>query len=241
MANDTFDLESLLDIFAGKQDLLTRIRGGVSDADLARPEAAGQRLAIQRTTKELDAISGQIRSFSAGVASTVTAAAPAPRLQAALLFPEQPDTPVATGFDLFERTIDLLLRTEQEKRATLDQAVQTAGLLTELERVSPTRAAGIATRLGLPDRINFDFTRAFGAGAGPLTSGGTGPITGQIGGQQIRLPGQFSGQELAFLDANPGVGNVLSDIADFLGAPDLIARSRANVIPTSRQLTAIAA
>ena len=233
------DLLDQLESFGVTGGILDTLKAG------ANVDAFGTRTAIETILASLqpptddDAVDASI--FTPSPAGMPFEAAPTRGLDAGTLFPDEGAGPVAFGFPLFESTIRLLLDVEKEKRATLDQAIQTAGLLTELERVSPTRAASLSTRLGLPSRADFSFTEAFGRGAGPLTSGGGGRLTGAIGGQPITLPGQFSGQELAFLEANPNVGSVISDVADFLGSPDLIRRSFAERIPTSRALTSIAA
>jgi hypothetical protein len=144
--------------------------------------------------------------------------------------------PAATGFPLFERMTDLILRANADKRASIDQTVNLGRFLVDLERVSPTRAARLATTLGLGEGENFDFLNAFGQpGAGPLAAASGGRLTTQLF-PQASLPSALSGQELSFLNANPNVANVVSDFAQAAGLPDIFNRSQAGLVPTSSSL-----
>ena len=143
--------------------------------------------------------------------------------------------PAAVGFPLFESTLNLLLNANQQRLASIDQTISIAQLFTELDRVSPTRAADLAVRLGIDPTQDFSFAGEFGSG-GPLAAASGGRVGGQIGNQQVSIPGVFSGQELSFLGSNPNVARVVGDIADKFGLPDVFNRSAAALIPTSGSL-----
>lgn len=166
-------------------------------------------------------------------------AAAAPSFDIGALFPQTQDTAVGFGFPLLEATTNLILKANAERRAGIQQAVDVARLMSETERVSPTRAASIATYLGIPSKIDLGFANIFGRGLNLGASTG-GRFTGNIGGQDVSVPGSLSGQELSFLGANPNVANVLSDVAGALGNPDLISRSMATRIPFSPSLLGVA-
>lgn len=141
-------------------------------------------------------------------------------------------SPVATGFPLLDQMLDNLLRTRADARADRQQQIDLVRLLTELDRVSPTRAAGIAAGLGIDGAgAGLAVSNLFGTGKGFPQAGG-GRVSGNIGGQDISLPSVFSGHELSFLGANPNVAHVLSDIGDYLGKPDILQQSQAARIPT---------
>lgn len=141
-------------------------------------------------------------------------------------------TPLAAGFPIVQGMVDMLLRANADRRASIDQQINLARLFADLQRVSPTRAADMAVRLGItqsPD--DFGFVNLFGKGGSFPSAGGPG-ISGTIGNQQVSLPSVFSGQELSFLGDNPNVQRVIADVADKFGMPDIFDRSMAARIPT---------
>lgn len=143
--------------------------------------------------------------------------------------------PAALGFDLHERSFDMMLRAEASRQAAIDQSVRIATLITEMERTSPTRAAELAVQLGMPDlQPDLGFTKNF-------TNGKTmGMFSGQVGTQDVKLPWSFSGRELTFLDQNDTVANIFRDIGERFGLPNLLETSQANLLPTSRGLVSLA-
>lgn len=143
-------------------------------------------------------------------------------------------SPVATGFDLFKDTFTMLMQADAARRAAVDQQISLATLFTELERASPTRAADLAVRLGLPSmEPDMGFANIFGKGAN-ATFGGT------AGSQALSLPWMFSGSQISFLNDRPNVANVVGDISERFGRPDLFRESIASLIPTSASLTGLA-
>jgi hypothetical protein len=151
-------------------------------------------------------------------------------------------SPAATGFPLFERMTDLILRANADRRASIDQTINLGRFLVDLERVSPTRASRLATTLGLGQGENFDFLNAFGQGGGagggiggPLAASSGGRLTTQLF-PGTSLTSSISGQDLSFLNANPNVANVVADFAQAAGLPDIFNRSQAGLVPTSSSL-----
>lgn len=148
-------------------------------------------------------------------------------------------TPAAFGFPLFAQMIDLTLRASADRRASIDQTINIARLFVELERVSPTRAASLATQLGLESGIDLSSLNAFGQGQRLAPASG-----GRIGSTNfpgVSLPQALSGRDLSFLSANPNVANIVADFAESVGLPDIFSRSQAGLIPTSGLLTGLAA
>lgn len=208
----------------------------------------------------------------------------------------EPDSTLAAGFPLFAQMMDFVLRAQAERRAMIDQSVSIARLFSDLSRVSPTRAADMAVRLGLarsreeapallaaPAAIagtslpspqaglssgsaapaidtvkllgestnslfsgldsqimgslqgilnpDFSFSSLFGTGTNFAKASG-GMFAGLVGNQQVSVPGTLSGRELDFLSANPNVANIIQDISDKFGNPDVFARSMSALIPT---------
>lgn len=144
---------------------------------------------------------------------------------------------VAFGFPLFERVFSMLLSANAERRATVDQNVSILRTLGELERVSPTRAASLAAGLGLPEP-QFDFLELLNQ-PGPLFQPGGGALGGRVGGQSLSLPSVLSGQQLSGVLQNDNLARIVSDVADYLGAPDYLQRSAAATAPASRALAAM--
>lgn len=139
--------------------------------------------------------------------------------------------PVAAGFPIFQNMIDLILRANADRRASIDQSLSIAQLFTELERISPTRAADMATRLGVTEgNVDMSFLNLFGTGTGFAQAGGP-RIGGQVGNQTVSLPAALSGQEQAFLGSNPNVARIVKDVASKFGLPDIFERSAAGRIP----------
>lgn len=144
-------------------------------------------------------------------------------------------SPAALGFDLYERSFDMMLRAEQARQQSIDQSLNIAQLFVELERASPTRAADLAVRLGLPGlEPDLSLTKAF---TNAQTMGSFG---GKVGSQDVRLPFSFSGQELSFLDRAPQVASIFRDIGDRFGLPNVLESSAANLIPAGRSLISLA-
>lgn len=147
--------------------------------------------------------------------------------------------PAAFGFPLFAQMIDLTLRASADRRASIDQTINLGRLMVELERVSPTRAASLATQLGLESGIDLSSLNAFGQGQRLAPASG-----GRIGSTNfpgVSLPQSLSGRDLSFLSANPNVANIVADFAESVGLPDIFSRSQAGLIPTSGLLTGLAA
>lgn len=145
---------------------------------------------------------------------------------------------VAFGFPLLERTFDMILRANADRRATIDQNVQILGTLADLERVSPTRAASVAAGLGLPEP-QFDFLSVLSQ-PGPAFSPSATPFGGLVGSQNVMLPGALSGQQLSGLLDNENVARIVMDVAERFGRPDLLSTSAQGLLPTSGLLTSIA-
>lgn len=144
-------------------------------------------------------------------------------------------SPAALGFDLYERSFDMMLRAEQARQQSIDQSLNIAQLFVELERASPTRAADLAVRLGLPGlEPDLSLTKAF---TNAQTMGSFG---GKVGSQDVRLPFSFSGQELSFLDRAPQVASIFRDIGDRFGLSNVLESSAANLIPAGRSLISLA-
>jgi hypothetical protein len=140
-------------------------------------------------------------------------------------------SPVAMGVDLMRMMLDSLFNAERLRQSGVDQTVSIARLFADLERASPTRAADLAVSLGIPglqpdlsvaSRFHDDST--------------SGIFGGRVGTQDVRLPFAFSGKELSFLGNNPNVANVLTDIADRFGRPDIMKTSLDSLIPASGNL-----
>ncbi len=147
--------------------------------------------------------------------------------------------PAAFGFPLFAQMIDLTLRASADRRASIDQTINLGRLMVELERVSPTRAASLATQLGLESGVDLSSINAFGQGQRLAPASG-----GRIGSTNfpgVSLPQSLSGRDLSFLSANPNVANIVADFAESVGLPDIFSRSQAGLIPTSGLLTGLAA
>jgi hypothetical protein len=142
--------------------------------------------------------------------------------------------PVAQGFDLLMGVLDRLLQAEQVRQQGINQQVDIARLFTELQRASPTQAADLAVRMGLPQfQPDLSFANQF---AGPKT---TGTFGGRTGTQDIKLPFALNGKELSFLGNNPNVAGMLKDIGGAFGRPDFLQNSIASAIPTSSSLTSL--
>jgi hypothetical protein len=145
-------------------------------------------------------------------------------------------TPLAAGFPIVSQMVDMLLRANADRRASIDQSVNIARLFADLERISPTRAADMATRLGVDQgQVDLSFLNLFGSGAQFAQAGGP-RIGGQVGGQNVSLPGTFSGQEMSFFNSNPNVARIVMDVADKFGLPDIFDRSAASQIPTVKSM-----
>lgn len=143
-------------------------------------------------------------------------------------------SPVATGFELFRETFDMLMQAEQARRQGIDQQINIASLFSELSRASPSQAAELAVRTGLTGmEPNLDWANAFSTGA-HTTFGG------EIGSQNVSLPWSFSGHQLSFLRDRPNVERMLMDVADFLGRPDILSESMNGLIPANRSLIGMA-
>lgn len=147
--------------------------------------------------------------------------------------PQGGATDVAQGFDLQQQMFQNLLSANADRRATVDQTISVINLLAELERVSPTRAAEFASALGMGDGPDLGFVNE-------IDSGALARISGTAGNQSISLPLSLSGRSLDFLGNNPSVANVVQDVADAIGLPDIFRRSGASAIPTSRSLIGLA-
>lgn len=144
--------------------------------------------------------------------------------------------PAALGFDLHERSVDLMLRVEASRQASIDQSVRIATLITEMERSSPTRAAALAVQLGMP-QLQPDLKSV----TSPFVNDGTmGTFGGTVGTQSLRLPFSFSGKELTFLDQNDEVARIFADIGEQFGLPNILERSQAFAIPASGALPSLA-
>lgn len=139
--------------------------------------------------------------------------------------------PAAAGYDMWQGMMDNVLNTERLRQSAIDQQVNVARLISELERVSPTRAADLSVALGVPGlEPNLGFANAF------TNEGTSGVFGGKVGTQNIKLPFAFSGKELSFLGNNPNTQNILADIGDRFGRPDLIKNSISSAIPTSSSI-----
>jgi hypothetical protein len=151
---------------------------------------------------------------------------------------------VAFGFPLFAQMTDLILRADANRRATIDQNVSILRLMSDLERVSPTRAASLAAGLGLPEPdLSFLSVLQSGApafGRGGAAAGGGTSFGGMVGTQNVSLPSFLSGAQLTNLQANPNIAQIVLDVADRFGRPDLFTQSAAGVVPTSPTLLAAA-
>ena len=144
-------------------------------------------------------------------------------------------SPAAAGFDIFSTMLDFVLKANADRRASIDQTINIGRFLVDLERVSPTRAAALATKLGVASDYDFTFLNAFGAGQGLAPSSG-----GRIGGPGgVSLPQSLSGRDLSFLNANPNVANIVRDYAEMVGLPDIFSRSQAGLIPGSGMLASL--
>lgn len=140
-------------------------------------------------------------------------------------------SPVAQGYELFAAQLSYVLQAEQLRQNAIDQQVNFAKYVTELARVSPTRAADIATQLGIPGlEPDLRWANRF---AGPDA---TGIFGGRVGSQDIRQPIAFSGKELNFFQQNPNVASIISDIGERFGRPDVLANSMASMIPGGANL-----
>ncbi len=228
-------------------DLLASLSNNFSGTALEQALATVNQIALpggaEPTPDSVQAAIEAIFGPEAGGPSASPAPSPitAPTAPPALTLPSGAGgAPAAAGFDLFADTFDLLLRANDARRAEKTQLISLLQLITELERVSPTRAAGLAA--GVQSSGQFDFTQLFGQGGTLGPQGGLGGFfSGAAGGQEFTLPGTFSGSELSFLNANPNVARVIGDIADFAGRPDIFQTSIASLIPTSGNLARIAA
>lgn len=147
--------------------------------------------------------------------------------------PQGTPTDVAFGFELQQQMFQNLLAANADRRAAVDQTISTINLLSELERVSPTRAASFAASMGLGNGPDLGFVNN-------IDSGALARVSGRAGNQSISLPLSLTGKSLDFLGSNPNVANVVRDVADAIGLPDIFARSAASAIPTSRSLAALA-
>lgn len=161
------------------------------------------------------------------------AAAAQPQITAASLS-DPNSSPVAYGFPLFAQMVQLILQAEESKRQGINQTLDIANTFANLARTSPTRAADLAAQLGMQEP-SFDFTKVFNQGSKVADSIG-GTIQGMIGTQNVSLPGTLSGRQLSWLTANPNVANIIKDIGDRLGTPDILSRSAAGAIPTSQSI-----
>ena len=147
--------------------------------------------------------------------------------------PQGTPTDVAFGSELQQMMFQNILAANADRRASVDQTVSIINLLSELERVSPTRAASFAAALGMGNGPDLGFVNKIGQGA-------MARVSGRAGNQDISLPLTLSGQDLSFLSSNPNVASVVKDVADAIGLPDIFQRSSAAAIPTSRALAALA-
>lgn len=147
--------------------------------------------------------------------------------------PQGSPTDVAFGMELQQQMFQNLLSANADRRASVDQTVSIINLLSELERVSPTRAASFAAAMGMGDGPDLGFTNDIGQGA-------MARVSGKAGNQNISLPLSLSGKNLDFLGNNPNVANVVQDVASAIGLPDIFRRSAASAIPTSRSLLSMA-
>ncbi len=147
--------------------------------------------------------------------------------------PQGTPTDVAFGFELQQQMFQNLLSANADRRASVDQTVSIINLLSELERVSPTRAASFAAAMGMGDGPDLGFTNNIGKGA-------MARVSGRAGNQDISLPLSLSGADLSFLSNNPNVANVVQDVASAIGLPDIFRTSAAAGIPTSRSLLSLA-
>ncbi len=138
--------------------------------------------------------------------------------------------PIATGFPLLERTLNLLFEASNQRRANVLAQFSILQTLADLEQVSPAKAA--EARFGLGDR---NAGQPLANLAETFQQGGLG-ISGSIGGSDIQLANSLSGRNLTKLQSNPTSAFVLGDISKFLGDPDLLSRSIGNAIPTSQGL-----
>ena len=171
----------------------------------------------------------------------VKAAVVTPKVSNLFSAPSAADTPLAAGFPMLSQMIDYTLRAQNQeqvnRRADIQQSVDIARLMADLERVSPTRAAAMAASMGIKPGGDFSFANLFGTGTNfPLAGGNR--VKGNIGGVNVSLPSVFSGQELSFFNANPNVSRVVMDIADALGIPDIFSRSLAARLPTMSSIFA---
>ena len=140
-------------------------------------------------------------------------------------------SPVAQGYEMFQMMLDNILNAEKLRQSAVNQQVDIANLFAQLEKASPSQAANLAVRLGVPGlEPDLSYANAF---AGP---GSTGTFGGKVGSQNITLPFAFSGSELAFLGNNPNLSSGISDIAAALGRPDVLRNSMASLIPTNSNL-----
>lgn len=141
--------------------------------------------------------------------------------------------PAAAGFDIFDAMFKNLMLASADRRAAVDQTISTIRMMNELQRVSPSRAAAFSAALGLPDEENLDFVNNLDKRANVR-------VSGQVGRQTLSLPLALSGRSLSFLNENQNVANVVGDVADAIGMPDLFARSAGSALPTSRSLLSMA-
>lgn len=132
--------------------------------------------------------------------------------------------------DIALQQAQLVLQQNADRRSAIDQSINIARMMADLERVSPTRAAAMAASLGVKPDDAISFTNLFGTGTNFPQAGGK-RVSGTIGGVPISLPSVFSGKELSFLNSNPNVARVALDVADALGVPDIFSRSAAARIP----------
>lgn len=140
-------------------------------------------------------------------------------------------SPVAQGYELFAAQLDFVLRSEQLRQNAQDQQINFVKYMTELGRVSPTRAAELATKLGIPGlEPDLQFANAFS------NSASTGVFGGSVGTQKINLPFAFNGKELSFFEQNKNVASVVADIGDYFGRPDILSNSLASLIPGGSNL-----
>lgn len=149
--------------------------------------------------------------------------------------PVTADTPgaqaAASGFDLFQAMLDNVLKAEQLRQSAIDQQVNIAQLFADMQRASPTQAADLAVKLGIPGlEPDLSFANAF------TNAGTTGTFGGRVGTQDIQLPFAFSGKELTFLGNNPNVSSIISDIGSRFGRPDVLKNSMAALLPTNTSL-----
>ena len=217
--------------------------GGTLDFSGFDPDT-GEPLPRTAAERGVEGLLGFPPPAAAATASAATATAGGLGVASALAASTGGGFDVAFGFPLFSQMTDLILRADANRRATIDQNVSILRLMSDLERVSPTRAASLAAGLGLPEPdLSFLSVLQSGApafGRGGAAAGGGTSFGGMVGTQNVSLPSFLSGAQLTNLQANPNIAQIVLDVADRFGRPDLFTQSAAGVVPTSPTLLAAA-